>query len=134
MKKIKPEMDDWLRPEYKRSDFGEFVRGKYANTKLEFPDLIGLILGCLGENEKIRFLHSTDNCLAVHKLGDWTYELDGANQITLRYWLDDSRNLEEPIANPTSITTPKERTQLQDLLLERIHFLQARVSELNRRD
>ncbi|MBK6957294.1 MAG: hypothetical protein IPH22_01880 [Nitrosomonas sp.] len=31
MKKIEPEMADELRPEYKRSDFGKIVRGKYAN-------------------------------------------------------------------------------------------------------
>ncbi len=31
MKKVKSEMADELRPEYKRSDFGEIVRGKYAN-------------------------------------------------------------------------------------------------------
>lgn len=31
MKKVKSEMIDELRPEYKRSDFGEIVRGKYAN-------------------------------------------------------------------------------------------------------
>ncbi|MDP3589467.1 MAG: hypothetical protein Q8R54_02900, partial [Methylobacter sp.] len=31
MKKVKSEITDELRPEYKRSDFGEFVRGKYAN-------------------------------------------------------------------------------------------------------
>jgi len=31
MKKVKSELNDWLRPEYKRSDFGEFVRGKYAS-------------------------------------------------------------------------------------------------------
>lgn len=31
MKKIKSETTDELRPEYKRSDFGELVRGKYAN-------------------------------------------------------------------------------------------------------
>ncbi|MEW6542830.1 MAG: serine protease [Nitrospirota bacterium] len=30
MKKRKSELHDWLRPEYKRSDFGKFVRGKYA--------------------------------------------------------------------------------------------------------
>src|SRR5262245_46894834 len=32
MKKIKTELDDWGRPEYSRSDLGELVRGKYANT------------------------------------------------------------------------------------------------------
>lgn len=31
MKKGKLELNDWLRPEYKRSDFGELVRGKYAS-------------------------------------------------------------------------------------------------------
>jgi hypothetical protein len=30
MKKTKSELNDWLRPEYKRSDFGQLVRGKYA--------------------------------------------------------------------------------------------------------
>ena len=30
MKKDKSELKDWLRPEYKRSDFGRLVRGKYA--------------------------------------------------------------------------------------------------------
>ena len=31
MKKVKSKMTDELRPEYKRSDFGEIGRGKYAN-------------------------------------------------------------------------------------------------------
>ena len=31
MKKVKSEMTDELRPEYKRSDLGKIVRGKYAN-------------------------------------------------------------------------------------------------------
>lgn len=30
MKKVKSEAGDWLRPEYKRSDLGPIVRGKYA--------------------------------------------------------------------------------------------------------
>lgn len=30
MKKVKSELKDWPRPEYKRSDLGEIVRGKYA--------------------------------------------------------------------------------------------------------
>ena len=30
MKKAKSEMDDWLRDEYTRADFGVMVRGKYA--------------------------------------------------------------------------------------------------------
>jgi hypothetical protein len=31
MKKAKSELNDWSRPEYKRSDLGKIVRGKYAN-------------------------------------------------------------------------------------------------------
>jgi hypothetical protein len=31
MKKAKPSKRDELRPEYKRSDFGKMVRGKYAS-------------------------------------------------------------------------------------------------------
>lgn len=31
MKKAKSELNDWSRPEYKRSDLGEVVRGKYAS-------------------------------------------------------------------------------------------------------
>jgi len=31
MKKGESELNDWRRPEYKRSDFGELVRGKYAS-------------------------------------------------------------------------------------------------------
>ena len=31
MKKVKSEMTDELRPEYRRSDFGKIIRGKYAN-------------------------------------------------------------------------------------------------------
>ncbi|MEK7992497.1 MAG: hypothetical protein AAB403_01710 [Planctomycetota bacterium] len=30
MKKVKSEASDWIRPEYKRSDLGPIVRGKYA--------------------------------------------------------------------------------------------------------
>jgi hypothetical protein len=31
MKKVKLEANDWLRPEYRRSDLGPIVRGKYAH-------------------------------------------------------------------------------------------------------
>jgi len=30
MRKNQSELNDWLRPEYKRSDLGKLVRGKYA--------------------------------------------------------------------------------------------------------
>ena len=131
MKKIEPEMDDWLRPEYKRSDFGEFVRGKYASKQLEFADLVRLLLGCLGEDQNVQFeRHSEGKYLAGHKLGDWTYEIDNGNRITLRYWLNEFRSLEESVANPGSVTTPQERSELENLLLDHIQSLKAKVSEL----
>lgn len=121
-------MDDWLRPEYKRSDFGELVRGKYAGTQLEFADLIRLLLGCLGEDQNIEFTrHSEGNYLAGHKLGDWTYEINNGNQITLRYWLNEFRSLEESVSNPPSVNTPQERSELQNLLLHHIQSLKAKV-------
>ena len=40
MKKVKLGMADELRPEYKRSDFGEIVRGKYANRIKEESNVV----------------------------------------------------------------------------------------------
>lgn len=40
MKKVKLEMADELRPEYKRSDFGEIVRGKYVNRVKEESNVV----------------------------------------------------------------------------------------------
>jgi hypothetical protein len=40
MKKIKSETMDELRPEYKRSDFGTIVRGKYANRIKEETNVV----------------------------------------------------------------------------------------------
>lgn len=42
MKKIKTEMDNGSRPEYKRSDLGELVRAKYALRQVEFGELVRL--------------------------------------------------------------------------------------------
>jgi hypothetical protein len=42
MKKAKSELNDWLRPEYKRSDFGELVRGKYASRIQKSTNVIVL--------------------------------------------------------------------------------------------
>lgn len=39
MKKVKSTVADNLRPEYKREDFGELVRGKYA-ARLKAPSNI----------------------------------------------------------------------------------------------
>jgi hypothetical protein len=40
MKKAKSELDDWGRPEYKRSDFGKLVRGKYAKRLRESSNVV----------------------------------------------------------------------------------------------
>lgn len=129
MKNIKPELDDSLRPEYKRSDFGEFVRG--AVTQVEFAELVALLLSCIAEDEGIKFIHhSIGNYLADHHFSEWTYEIDNANQITLRFWLSDVRNVCEAVSNPPCIITQDEMSNLQDALLEGVRNLRARVSEL----
>jgi len=42
MKKAKSEFNDWGRPEYQRSDFGELVRGKYAKRIRESTNVVVL--------------------------------------------------------------------------------------------
>ncbi len=134
MKKISEEVDDWLRPEYKRSELGELVRGKYAATQVEFAELVKLSITCVGEDEKLHFEHhSPGNYRAGRNAGDWTYEIDNANQITLRYWLSEFRSVEEPISNPPCVMTPQDREELLSLLHKHVRLLANRVSELNDR-
>ena len=131
MKNIKQDFADSLRREYSRSDFGEMARGKYATTQLEFSELVRLLLACIGEDIGLRFNHHCQgNSVANHKRGDWTYELDNANQITLRYWLSEFESIEEPVSNPPSVTTPEERSTLQNLLLDHVRALKTRVETL----
>lgn len=128
MKSIKSELNDWGRPEYKRSDFGEIVRGKYATMQIDFAELTTLLLAVIGEDEGVKFMHhSIGNYLAQHKPGDWTYEIDNANQITLRYWLSEFGNIEQAISNATRVVTPRERSELQDALLKGLKKLKAKV-------
>jgi len=42
MKKVKSEANDWLRPEYKRSDLGPIVRGKYARRMASKSNVVVL--------------------------------------------------------------------------------------------
>jgi hypothetical protein len=42
MKKAKSEANDWLRPEYRRSEFGDIVRGKYARRLAESTNIVVL--------------------------------------------------------------------------------------------
>ena len=131
MKNIKQDSDNSLRPEYRRSDFGEMVKGKYAWTQLEFAELVRLLITCSGEDEDLKFTHySTGNTLAGHRSGDWTYEIDNANQITLRYWLAEFRSIEEPISNPAVVTNAQERTELQALILKHMRLLKTKVHAL----
>jgi len=131
MKNVRQDFDDSLRPEYRRSDFGEMVQGKHATTQLEFAEFVRLLLACIGENEGLKFVHhSSGNYLAAHKAGDWTYEIDNANQITLRYWLNDFGNIEEAISNPPCITISQERVDLQKLVLKHVGILKARLGSL----
>lgn len=125
MKNIKLESEDSLRPEYKRSDFGEI---RVAAIQVEFAERVGLFLACIGEDEGVKFAnHSPGNLKAGRRLGDWTYELDTANQVTLRYWLDSLRNIELNVTNPPCVTSPEENTKLQDALMEGVRELKAKV-------
>lgn len=131
MKNLRQDVDDTLRREYSRSDFGEMVRGKYARTQLEFAELVSLLLTCISEESGLKFTHhSPGNQLADHKAGDWTYELDNANQITLRHWLSEYGSIEELISNPPCVTTAHERSDLQKLLLAHVQALRNRVDAL----
>src|ERR1051325_8297420 len=124
MKNIKQDFGDSLRREYSRSDFGEMARGKYAITQLEFSEVVRLLFACIGEDVGLKFNHhSSVNTLANHKRGDWTYDLDNANQITLRYWLSEFESIQEPISNPTCVSTAQERSSLQNLLLNHVQAL-----------
>ena len=129
MKNIRQDSEDSLRPEYERSNFAEMVKGKYARTQLEFADLVRLLIACVGEDEDLKISHHS-NTRATHGCGDWTYEIDNANQITLRYWFNEFRSLEETLSNPAVVTTAQERSDLQDLLAQHVRLLKTKVEAL----
>lgn len=128
MKNISQDLDE-LRPEYQRSDFGEMVRGKYAVIDLELSEFARLLIPCIGEDEKLKFIKHSGTSPAGRKSGDWTYEIDAEDQITLRYWLDELTNIEEPISNSPHVNTPQQRTELQSLVEKHVRNLRARVTE-----
>lgn len=131
MKNIKPDPEDTLRQDYSRSDFGEVVRGKYATTQVGFHQLTEALLTCIAEDESLTFeYHSAGNYFAKHAFGDLTYEIDNANQITLRYWLSEFGSLEEPLINPSVIMNPKDRMELQNALLKGVTSLKAKAATL----
>jgi hypothetical protein len=124
MKNIRHELDDSLRPEYRRSDFGEMIQGKYATTEIELAELVRLLLACIGEDEGVTFIRNDSG----HKPGDWTYEVDDANQITLRYWNNEFDSVEEVIQSSPGVGRPQERAELQDLLLHHVNNLKEKAN------
>ena len=131
MKNIKPHSDDSLRPEYRRADFGEMVQGKYATSHVDFAEIVHLLLACVGEDEDVtlNYCSPSDN-FAPHQPGDWTCEIDNANQITLRYWLGECENIDEPISNARCVLSLQQRTELYQLLVQHTRCLKARVAGL----
>ena len=127
MKNIRQDLGDSMRPEYERSDFGEMVRGKYDSKQMQFAEVVRLLLACIGEDEGLNFVQRS-----VASPGDWTFELDNANQITLRYWLSEFENIEEAISNPPGVNNAQERSELQDLLFNHVRALKTKVETLNR--
>lgn len=99
-------------------------------TQIESAELVRLLLACIGEEEGLKFTHHFTGNFAGQKLGDWTYEIDHASHITLRYWLNEFESLEEPILNPACVTTAQERSSLQDLLVQHVRLLKNRVRAL----
>lgn len=128
MKNIKDDLDDSLRPEYRRSDFSEMVQGKHATAQIEFAELVSLLLACIGEDEGVKF--SSESQLAHHRAGDWTYEIDTANQITLRYWNNELVSVDEVISSPCCITTAEGRAELQNTLLTHVRTLNVQAKRL----
>ncbi|HKR14889.1 MAG TPA: hypothetical protein VJT15_22690 [Pyrinomonadaceae bacterium] len=128
MKNVRQDFDD-LRPEYQRSDFGEMVKGKHALVDLALAEFVRLLIACIGEDEGLTFTkHLAGNSPAGRKPGDWTYEIDAADRITLRYWLDDLNSIDEPISNPSDVYTPQQRAVLQNLLEKHVRNLKNRVA------
>ena len=125
MKNIKQDYDD-LRPEYTRADFAGSVRGKYAYAEFEFAGMARAFVVCIGEEEGLNFTNHFQD--AARQRGDWTYEIDEANQITLRYWLSASDSIDERMSNPASVSNPQLREELQNLLTTHIQTLKTKVA------
>ena len=127
MKNVRPNVDDSMRSEYKRTDFGKMVGGKYTASQVEVAELVGLLLACIGEDEGLTFIHHLPADYLSRRSGDWTYELGDANQITLRYWLSECGSIEERVS-ATPCVTAQDRSNLQHLLLEHVRALRNRVN------
>ena len=128
MKNFSKDIDDSLRSEYQRSDFGEMARGKYAASKVEVAELVRLLLACIGDDEGMTFIHHLPTDSLSRSSGDWTYEFDDADQLTLRYWLSECGNIEERISRVPPVNTAQDRSDLQNFLLDHVRTLKQRAS------
>ena len=124
MKTIRQDVDDSLRPEYKRSDFGEMIQGKHAASPVEFAELVRILLTCIGEDEGLRFIESHG---AARNSNDWTYAIDADNQLTLRYTVNETECIEEQISAQCCVTTPEDRAKFQNQLLRHVRALKAKA-------
>jgi hypothetical protein len=128
MKNIKQDYDD-LRPEYTRADFAGSVRGKFAYDELDFASFARAAVVCVGEDEELSFIpHSRPGARVDRRRGDWTYEINDSNQITLRYWLTARASIDEPMSNAPSVSNPQLRDELHSLLTTHIRALKAKVA------
>lgn len=130
MKNIEVESEvEELRPEYKRSDFGEFVRG--AVTQVEFAERVGLLMACIGADEEITFRsRSEGNYRDQPDAGEWTFEIGHSdNQITLSHWLSGWDNISEQLSNPPCIFTAEDNNNLINALTAGVKALKAKVAD-----
>src|SRR5262249_7310224 len=112
-----------------RSFFAGSVRGKFAYDELDFASFARAAVVCMGEDAELKFIpHSQGDDPAQRRRDDWTYEIDDANQITLRYWLSASASIDEPMSNPPSVSNPQLREELRILLTTHIRALKAKVA------
>jgi hypothetical protein len=120
-----------LRPEYKRSDFGEFTRG--AVTQVEFAERVALLLACIGQDEKITFRsRSEGNYRDQPVAGDWTYEIGHSdNQITLSHWLGGWDSISERLSNPPCVFTAEDNNTLISALTTGVKTLRVKVGNHN---
>ncbi|HEX6043210.1 MAG TPA: hypothetical protein VFZ22_01875 [Pyrinomonadaceae bacterium] len=93
--------------------------------------MAGAFVVCMGEEEGLNFTNHSQG--APRRPGDWTYEIDDANQITLRYWLSPSASIDEPMSNPPSVNNPQTRAELQNLLTTHIRLLKTKVAASSHR-
>jgi hypothetical protein len=131
MKNLKVKADsDELRSEYNRTDLKNFVRG--AITHVTFAERVALMLASIGEEEKIQFTYyAIGNDIARHQYRTWTYEIDSGNQVTLRYWLNPTRNIEVSLRNPPCILTAEDNNNLIRTLNTGVGVLRNKVNALD---